>query len=182
MMKNENTICSLLGITQNDLAMLLGVSRSQCAMYELGQRDLPLHAKQLLAEILTYIQLEEAAAKSLAPAPRKENLDQLERLLRDNEIQQLLLARKIAKATKKQQTQSRLLLLNTFLHSHHTAKGSTTSIQRTIAGKASPQLEAQFSEELTKLLLRQETLMLEKLVIESRFIRLRSALENTMVN
>ncbi len=49
-MKKDHAISTYLGITQLELAMLLGVSRSQFSMFELGKRDLPLHAMQLLGE------------------------------------------------------------------------------------------------------------------------------------
>jgi transcriptional regulator with XRE-family HTH domain len=175
-MKKEYTICTLLGITQQDLAMLLGVSRSQCAMYELGQRDLPLPAKQLLAEMLTYVQSHENAAKSTTPPPQKAKLQQLERLLRDNEFQQLLVARKIAVATKKQQAHARLLQLTIFLSTRNTGKHATPQVHQVLVAKASPALEAQFSDAVAELQHRQELLELEKLLLESRVLRMRSAL------
>ena len=55
-MKKERNVSSLLGVNQQDAAMLLGVSRSLWSMYELGRRDISLPVKQLLAELLTYVQ------------------------------------------------------------------------------------------------------------------------------
>jgi len=178
-MKKQHTLTSLLGISQLDAAMLLGVSRSQWSMYELGQRDLPLRAKQLLGELLTHVQTNYTAAKSAPPPPRNEQLQRLERQLRDNEYQRLLMTRKIAKATKKHEAQVRLAHLVAFLSSRDTSKHSVPNLHEAFADKASPDLEAQFSDTLTDLKHRHELLELEKLLLESRALRMRSALENT---
>jgi transcriptional regulator with XRE-family HTH domain len=175
-MKKEQTVTTLLGITQQDVALLLGISRSQWSMFESGHRDLPLPAKQLLAEMLTHVQSQEAAAKNTTLPPQKAKLQQLERLLRNNEYEQLLVARKIAVATKKQQAHARLLQLTLFLSTRNTGKHATPQVHQVLVAKASPALEAQFSDAVTELQHRQELLELEKLLLESRVLRMRSAL------
>lgn len=52
---NKN-IKDLLGMTYNDMAMLLQINRSQWAMYVTGKRDLPVVAKLKLAEMLQFLQ------------------------------------------------------------------------------------------------------------------------------
>jgi transcriptional regulator with XRE-family HTH domain len=178
-MKKENTIRSLLGVTQLELAMLLGVSRSQCAMFETGQRDLPLHAQQLLAEMLTYLQSTEATAKSIQFAPPQATQPQLERLLRENEYQQLLTARKISTATKKIQKQDRLLQLTAFLSSRDTSKTSAIPFPAALTSKTRKATETPLLEILTEQHMKQEILELEKLLLESRLLRMRSTLEFT---
>ncbi|MGH2665819.1 hypothetical protein [Flavobacterium sp.] len=54
-MKN-NTIRKLLGFTQEEISIVLSITRSQWSMYEIGQRDLPLAAKKELTAILLYLQ------------------------------------------------------------------------------------------------------------------------------
>ena len=44
-------IKNLLGIKQEDLAMILGVSRGQLSMYIIGKRNLPIEAKLILSEL-----------------------------------------------------------------------------------------------------------------------------------
>ena len=51
-MEKTDNIRSLLGLSQENLALLLKVSRSQIAMYELGKRNLPVHAMEMLAIML----------------------------------------------------------------------------------------------------------------------------------
>jgi predicted transcriptional regulator len=59
-MKKETTLTQLLGITQLDAAMLLGVTASRWSMYSSGKRDLPTRAMVLLAEMLAYVKSAEA--------------------------------------------------------------------------------------------------------------------------
>lgn len=46
------SISKLLGVTQEVLAQILGVSRSQLSLYEIGKRDLPAQSKLKLSIIL----------------------------------------------------------------------------------------------------------------------------------
>ncbi len=55
-MHNHENIRSVLGLTQDELATLLAVTRSQLSMYELGKRDLPAFAKLKLSELLVNTQ------------------------------------------------------------------------------------------------------------------------------
>ena len=45
----------ILGMTQENLAQILQVSRSQISMFELGKRSLPLAATKKLAQMFTYL-------------------------------------------------------------------------------------------------------------------------------
>jgi transcriptional regulator with XRE-family HTH domain len=62
-MKSTTTIKNLLGLTQEEIAMVLGITRGQWSMSEIGRRDIPLAAKQLLAALLSNTQ----KAKSVSP-------------------------------------------------------------------------------------------------------------------
>ena len=55
-MENKKSIRSLLGFKQEELALLLKVSRSQLSLYELGKRSLPLHAMEKLALLVSQLQ------------------------------------------------------------------------------------------------------------------------------
>lgn len=167
-MKKDHAINFHLGITQYELAMLLGVSRSQCAMFELGKRDLPLPAKQLLAEMLTFMQAPETTAKSTIPLLAQATLPQLERLLRENEYQQLLTARRIAAATKKQEAQNRVLKLAEFLSTRDHGKQAINPLPEVIVRKVSSVTASPVANLLVAQQLKQEMLELEKLLLESR--------------
>ena len=62
-MKHDKAIKNLLGLSQEEISMILGISRIQWAMYETGRRDIPLAAKQQLAALLSNTQ----QAKSVSP-------------------------------------------------------------------------------------------------------------------
>lgn len=51
-MKNRAEMKKILGLTQNEMAMLLGVSRSSWTMFKSGQRDIPLASKKQLAYLM----------------------------------------------------------------------------------------------------------------------------------
>lgn len=54
-MEQDKKISALLGMKQEDMAMLLRVNKSQWAMYEIGKRELPLAAQLQLAAMLTFV-------------------------------------------------------------------------------------------------------------------------------
>jgi len=56
-MRTHNEIRKSLGLTQEQMAMLLGVSRSQLAYYELGRRDLPPKAWTVMRELVTHFSI-----------------------------------------------------------------------------------------------------------------------------
>lgn len=99
-MKNNETIRNLLGISQKDLALLLRVSRSQIAMYELGKRNLPIHATEKLAKIVLQIQNETNEIKKDKASIVAEQYFLQKALLKNNH-QQLLTERKIEALEKK---------------------------------------------------------------------------------
>ena len=53
-MEKDKKIGALLGLTQEHIAMLLQITRSQWSLYVIGKRSLPIAAKLKLAEMLTF--------------------------------------------------------------------------------------------------------------------------------
>ena len=103
-MKKRENIRDAFGISQEDLAIVLKVSRSQLAMFETGKRQLPSTALLQLAEILRYLQ--EDASKSAdttsllkAQAIQKEKA--LEHLVKENHYKQFALEKKLNVLEKK---------------------------------------------------------------------------------
>ena len=180
-MKTTQSIADLLGFTQAELAMVLNVSRSQFSQYELGTRDIPLTAKQLLAEMLQYIQGSELLTKTppqLEQQQTKKQL-QLQRLLKENVYQSLVVARKIEFLEKKYARKIKALQLIEFLSEHRSFKGEMVgSALKSISKKASKALEVEGLGVLIKYQIKQEVLELEKLVLESKLRKLTLPLEN----
>lgn len=117
-MKRGSNPRVLLGLTQEQMAMLLNISRSHWTMYELGKRDLPTSALLLLADIMAHA--ETVAGKT---APKTEHVikqeetlvEALTKLLKENQYQQEHLARKLAALEQKHEAQLKTQLLADYL-------------------------------------------------------------------
>ena len=101
-MKNKNNIRALTGMSQENLALLLQVSRSQIAMFETGKRNLPIQAMEKLALLLTLSQKESTTTET-KKTTRIQEQEFLQNCIVKNNHQQLLVARKITSFIKKQE-------------------------------------------------------------------------------
>lgn len=72
-MKKENVLKSLLGLSQEETAMLLCITRVQWAQYTTGRRDIPLEAKQKLAEVLTFLENNKKSTTKVLKITETEN-------------------------------------------------------------------------------------------------------------
>lgn len=168
-MKKEQSIRTLLGLQQKDIALLLGVSRAHWGMYEIGKRDLPLPAKQLLAEMLAHLQSTKTIDKNTLAAQQEAKQQELERLLRENEYQQLRLAKKMAQSEKKQATQKRLSLLADFLNNREAKEEKPGNCRhQSILRKAQQSFLADQASLLIQQELQIEILQHERKLIESK--------------
>jgi transcriptional regulator with XRE-family HTH domain len=179
-MRNKSFIRTLLGITQMEMAMLLQTTRSQWAMYELGQRALPLHSQQLLAELLVHQQTNKKMSKSL-PGPTEQHLIQqkqkLERLLRENEFKQSLLGHKISVLARKQEARLKLFPITDFLKNRQDA-GEINAIYEGMAYKMGKTLDTNDAGILMTFELKQELLDAEKKVLESKIETIAQSLQS----
>jgi transcriptional regulator with XRE-family HTH domain len=95
-METKDSIRKVLGVTQEEVAMLLRVTKSQLAMYETGQRDLPIKAKLKLVAMWQYVH-----NKQEIPLPLPDTkviqakITKIEKQLAINEHKQILLERKL---------------------------------------------------------------------------------------
>jgi transcriptional regulator with XRE-family HTH domain len=55
-MKAKDTFKKLLGLSQEEMAIILGITRTQWSMYEIGKRNLPSAAAVEFSKLLHYIQ------------------------------------------------------------------------------------------------------------------------------
>ncbi|UPT69785.1 MAG: helix-turn-helix domain-containing protein [Flavobacterium sp. JAD_PAG50586_2] len=101
-MKAKETISTLLGLKQEQVAMLLQVSRSKWSMYELGLRSLPAASMEILAELLAIIETAEEINMQPSAEERKEHLATIEKQIKENIYQQRSIADKISALEIKQ--------------------------------------------------------------------------------
>ncbi|CAM3925156.1 MULTISPECIES: helix-turn-helix domain-containing protein [Flavobacterium] len=73
-------IRELLGMKQEEIALLLEITRSQWAMYETGKRDLPTAAKLKLAEMLAFVQKKDSYWKKELPIHKEQTLQKKKKL------------------------------------------------------------------------------------------------------
>ena len=96
-MKKNDGMSKLLGLTQQQLAVLLGTTRSRVSLFELGLRPLPAAANQRLRGLLS-IDLPSVAqsAKYLPAQANEEQATMFKELLDQNHYQQQKVTRQIA--------------------------------------------------------------------------------------
>ena len=100
-MKKKQNIRILLGMSQENLALILQVSRSQIAMYEIGKRSLPVDAMEKLAAMLSVLQNNASRTISKDTISNFE-LAFLKNQLQKNKHQQLIVEKRINTVIKKQ--------------------------------------------------------------------------------
>ncbi|QBZ98849.1 hypothetical protein [Flavobacterium sangjuense] len=180
--KKSQSLSSLLGLTQDELALILKVDRSRFAKYEAGSRDIPLTAKQLLAEMIQYscgpTTEEKSTVHMAAQQAQKEKA--VQKMLKENEYQQMATERKITSVETKYTSKLKALQLVEFLSLREDKKETTDgAILRSIAYKASQILKTQGLDLLFKLKLKLEMLQLEKMLLDAEIRKIRLATENT---
>ena len=114
-MKKISPLRSLLGISQDEMAQLLQVHRSQLSMFEAGKRDLPREAKILLAPMLAHVTKASLKRKPEADQPDPKKQQYLEKLLQENELQRLTMARKLENTKMLYEKNTAVLHLTAFL-------------------------------------------------------------------
>ncbi|MCF6131707.1 hypothetical protein [Flavobacterium wongokense] len=168
-MKNT-TIASLLGMTKNQLALLLRVHPTQLSMYMCGQRNLPLKAKLLLSEMLGFVKFEDkgAAVRRLVIVQQEAAKARLERQLRANEDQLYVVGKKLESLEVRYQTNLDAVGVVDYLLAHPTLKEQLDNeLLEVIGRQASHTLSKSGLADLTALRLKKEVLELEKLLLAS---------------
>jgi transcriptional regulator with XRE-family HTH domain len=164
-MRKGKQICKELGLKQEELAVLLNISKGQLAMYETGKRELPTAAMVVLATMLQVVQeesLKSGSAKVLKfqTAQKKKVLAQL---LKDNQYKQKLLEKKLEIAEKKFQSNKTAMELMRYIDNEATKKGdSLNDLVKVIERRATTELEQNSWEVVVKLQIQKEVLLAEE--------------------
>jgi transcriptional regulator with XRE-family HTH domain len=159
-MRKGKSICKQLGIKQDELAMLLNISKGQLAMFETGKRELPTSAMQQLAPMLKYMH-EESLKSSSAEILKSQEEQQkkvLEHLLKENKYFQTEVSKKLEMAKRKYQANVSAIQLVRFLEKE--APG--TALIKRIEARATTELEKNGLGVLTKYKIQKEVLQAEE--------------------
>lgn len=102
-MKSKTGIKGILGLSQKEMAKLTGVSRSQWAMSEIGQREMPPGSSTIVADLLIWLHTSKSGAKEaekIIEAEKKNHKKWLEKEYRAQQHKVILLERKIQTVEK----------------------------------------------------------------------------------
>ncbi|RTY90616.1 helix-turn-helix domain-containing protein [Flavobacterium sp. GT3R68] len=167
-MKNNVSIKSIIGLSQEETAMLLGITRSQWAMYASGKRDLPLTSKNQLATLLSQLQKpkhKSAERQKIAEAEQKETQEWVKQQLHNLKHNELLLDKKITTIENKRQECFAALEAVSFLESQ---PNPNTSLLKSIQICATNTLQKNSLSQLLDLQLKKENVEMLKLKIGNK--------------
>ncbi|MGX7666399.1 helix-turn-helix domain-containing protein [Flavobacterium pedocola] len=113
-----------LGITQEELAMLLKTTKSQIAMFELGVRDLPAAKMLKLVTLYNHVQSKQQENTTVIhdKAENAKCIPMLERELSNSEMEVYLLNRELEQLKAKYQKSVSVLELAAFLETETSEK------------------------------------------------------------
>jgi len=167
-MKVHQHLRSLLGITQQEMASLLKISRSQLALYETGRRSLPMHTTAIIAELIAHLPAQ--SNEKTLPLPDKAQLQKRQKLLdglvRENEIQRMRTVRKIEAIQKKQAAQQKAVTGASIVNSLTAKRGETNPVHEFIAMKGRQKQEEDYSDVMMVLEIRLDVIAFERKQLE----------------
>lgn len=168
MRKREN-IRDAFGISQEELAIVLKITRSQLAMFETGKRELPSTAIIQLADMLRYLQEDaskSADTTSLLKAQAIQKGKALEEMRKENHFKQLVLEKKLNALEKKYKANLSAFQLMKYMEKQDTKNGKLEShLLKTIERKALAELNKNGLAIITKYKIEKEVLEAEEKII-----------------
>jgi transcriptional regulator with XRE-family HTH domain len=171
-MKKTSPLRALLGISQDDMAQLLGLSRSQVSMFESGKRDLPREAKILVAPMLAHATKATLKREAEETQPNPKQHQCLKQLLQENELQRMSIARKLYNTKELHQKNLAVLSLTSFLtksNGHRTERFNL--VVQSIKSRAHQALATCDETVQLKYEIKTELLELEKLLLEEHLTK-----------
>lgn len=166
-MKKKNTLKSVIGIAQEEIAIVLGITRSHCAMYATGKRSLPLQAKQELTKILQYVNEKRFTDKELQSFMKNEEQcmqEIFEKQIQLNEYKMLVLDKKIKKAERLRNESLVALRLAEYLDAQ-TDNKRTAGMSRVIKKQAMETIQRK-NQLLGKYTISKKTLQQQSVLLE----------------
>ncbi len=169
-MKNEANLKSLLGLTQEEMGMLLGTSRVQWAHFIVGRRDLPLPAKIKLTDVLSHVEKNKTYSVDVTKTietEKKKAHEWLLQELKDIKFKEYELEVKIKKITQVREEALKALQIVSYLESEKN-KSPIESLPKFIKIRAINTLNKNNLQYLQELQLKKETLEMLKFKIEEK--------------
>jgi transcriptional regulator with XRE-family HTH domain len=168
-MKKKETIRELFGISQEELAVLLKINRSQIAMFETGKRDLPSAAMLQLYEM--YLFAKEKASElpstiSLMNSQVLQKKKAVEDMIKENHFKQYALEKKLTALEKKYNSYLMAFQLINYYDNHDSKNYELGKEMGCVLGKiALNKLEKNGLGLITKYQIKKEVLQAEEKIL-----------------
>lgn len=134
-MKKDKIFNESLLLSQEEMAIILGVTRSQLTMYTSGYRDLSVKVKLKLEQLIRVVN-EEPFSKMKNPEQEKEINKFLANELLDNKLKQLKQQRKLVRVEERYQAALNTLHFVSVLESKNTALNINATVLEVLKIKA----------------------------------------------
>ena len=166
-MEKNSTIQELLGISQENMAMILQITRTQWSMYVLGKRSLPVAATLKLAEILNFVTKPEIISQksvnvSVLDESKKEMFFETQKNI--NKHQQIITKNKLNAIQKKNNTAFSTLKIISFLETKESTQ-ENQNVYNSIKQNAETNIKKNNLLVQTKLQIKLELLQHEEKII-----------------
>jgi len=174
-MKKNPVFNTPLLLSQEEIAMLLGVTRSQWSMYVLGQRGLPSSEVGKFAYFLTLINdisTSESDPHTLLTSQEHERTYLFSKLLKDNQRQILKLQKELKKMEEKFQAAMNTLQLASLLKKQTTSLKASETFIAMLQSKASKAIQVNSRPSKEHLKIKIAVLKHEKKLLESEMKKL----------
>jgi len=167
-MSSNQKLHEQMGLTQEEAAFVLNVSRSQFSKYEKGTRGLPIASISLIGEILKHIKTQAESGKILSHVERQQQKKQrqLQRMLKENKYQLLWTARKIEVIERKYAARINAFESVAFLE-NHSIKPDANQL-KSIIRKATKAIDSWGLAVLVKYQIKLEVLQAEQKILKSK--------------
>ncbi|CAM3498444.1 hypothetical protein FSS13T_10640 [Flavobacterium saliperosum S13] len=159
-MKKNATLKTLLGLSQEETAHMLGIERGQWSMFVSGKRDLPLAATQQLAVVLKHLQETKTFSKEselLTKTEQQQAQEKLQQDYRKVQIKQYKMTKQISTMENIRTECFAALEVAAFLEQQKESQTKSALI-RSIRVRATNTLKKHNRYALTALQLKKETL------------------------
>lgn len=165
-MKKETNLKTLLGLSQEEAAILLGVSRVQWAHFTDGRRDIPAAAKVKLAEVLSSIEENKKNTDEVTKLIETEKKKAHEELLQEYKaipFKELELDKKIKKSIQLREEAFKALQVV-----HYLEAKKNTGLSKFIKTRVTNTLKKHSLGQIQELELKKESLQMLKILIEKK--------------
>jgi transcriptional regulator with XRE-family HTH domain len=168
----NSEIKNVLGIKQEDLAMILGVSRSQLSMYIIGKRNLPVEAKLILSKLIaTFSKKSKLKISNAILLQDANNAAILMKSIRiNNEYKQIVLRKKLNVLERKYTEAKKTIALIDYMEaSQDDSKNDKKQLYELIKKNAEKEIQKNSITKQIPLKIEIESLKTNEIMIQKQF-------------